>query len=188
MPLFIELPSYKWPSLRSIAKGLLYRAKLFLVRVGTIILALSVIIWAMVTFPNKEKSIAYDLGHAIEPIMRPIGFDWKISMAMIPTFAAREVMVSALSTVYAVENAADAAPAEGGEDSDQLSETIKKEWPLATGLSLLVWFIFAPQCISTLSAIRRELQSTKWMVFLTLYLFSLAYFAAWITHSIAVRF
>jgi ferrous iron transport protein B len=188
MPLFIELPSYKWPSLRSIAKGLLYRAKLFLVRVGTVILALSVVIWAMVTFPNKEKSIAYDLGHAIEPIMRPIGFDWKISMAMIPTFAAREVMVSALSTVYAVEDvAADAATDPAAEESDKLSETIKKEWPLATGFSLLVWFIFAPQCISTLSAIRRELQSTKWMVFLTLYLFLLAYFAAWITHTIALR-
>jgi ferrous iron transport protein B len=131
--------------------------------------------------------------------MRPIGFDWKISMAMIPTFAAREVMVSALSTVYAVEETAgveaEAASADGAgvtdpdaESSDKLSETIKKEWPLATGLSLLVWFIFAPQCISTLSAIRRELQSTKWMLFLTLYLFSLAYFAAWITHTIAVRF
>ena len=198
MPLFIELPSYKWPSMRSIAKGLLYRAKLFLVRVGTIILALSVIIWVMVTFPNKEKSIAYNLGHAIEPIMKPIGFDWKISMAMIPTFAAREVMVSALSTVYAVEESAgtsvESVSGEGSggadpnaENADKLSEIIKKEWPLATGLSLLVWFIFAPQCISTLSAIRRELQSTKWMLFLTLYLFLLAYFAAWITHTIALK-
>jgi ferrous iron transport protein B len=180
-PLFIELPSYKWPSMQSIGKGLLYRGKLFLTRVGTIILALSMIIWVMVSFPNKEKSIAYDLGHAIEPVMRPLGFDWRISMAMIPTFAAREVMVSALSTVYAVGDGGDVS------NTDKLSEIIKKEWPLATGLSLLVWFIFAPQCVSTLSTIRRELQSTKWMLIATGYLFALAYLAAWLTHVIAVK-
>ncbi len=181
-PLFIELPSYKWPSFQSISKGLIYRGKLFVTRVGTIILALSMVIWVMVSFPNKEKSFAYDLGHFIEPVMKPLGFDWRISMAMIPTFAAREVMVSALSTVYAV--------GDGGEvsNTDKLSQIIQKEWPLATGLSLLVWFIFAPQCISTLSTIRRELQSTKWMMVSMVYLFVLAYFAAWLTHSIALRF
>lgn len=182
-PLFMELPSYKWPSLKSITKGLIYRAQLFLTRVGTVILAISVLIWVMVTFPNKEKSFAYDLGHMIEPVMKPLGFDWKISMAMIPTFAAREVMVSALSTVYAV-----GGDQQGSSSTDQLTEIIQKEWPLATGLSLLVWFIFAPQCISTLSTVRRELQSTKLMVFMTVYLFVLAYFAAWLTHSIASKF
>ena len=183
-PLFMELPSYKWPSIKSIGKGLLYRAQLFATRVGTIILAISVMIWLMVSFPNKEKSFAYDLGHFIEPVMKPLGFDWKISMAMIPTFAAREVMVSALTTVYAVED----GKGSGDSASDQLTDLMQKEWPLATGLSLLVWFIFAPQCISTLSTVRRELQSTKLMLFMTLFLFLLAYFAAWLTHSIAVLF
>lgn len=103
-------------------------------------------------------------------------------MAMIPTFAAREVMVSALSTVYAVGDGSEVS------NTDKLSEIIKKEWPLATGLSLLVWFIFAPQCVSTLSTIRRELQSTKWMLIATGYLFALAYLAAWLTHVIAVQF
>ncbi len=182
-PLFIELPSYKLPSLKSIGKGLAYRAQLFLTRVGTIILSISVVIWVMVSFPNKEKSIAYELGHRIEPIMKPLGFDWKISMAMIPTFAAREVMVTALSTVYAVED----ANGSGASASDQLTDVIQKEWPLATGLSLLVWFIFAPQCISTLSTVRRELQSTKLMLFMTVFFFLLAYFAAWLTHSLAVH-
>jgi ferrous iron transport protein B len=180
-PLFIELPSYKWPSLKSIGKGLLYRAQLFLTRVGTVIVSISVVIWVMVSFPNKEKSIAYELGHWIEPVMKPLGFDWKISMAMIPTFAAREVMVTALSTVYAVKD----GKGSGSSASDQLTEMMKQEWPLATGLSLLVWFIFAPQCISTLSTIRRELQSTKLMLFMTVFLFLLAYFAAWLTHSLA---
>ncbi len=181
-PLFIELPSYKWPSLYSIWKGLLYRAKLFLTRVGTVILALTIVIWMMMSFPNKEKSFAYDLGHFIEPAMRPLGFDWKISMAMIPTFAAREVMVSALSTVYAV--------GEGGEvsNTDQLSQIIQKEWPLATGISLIVWFIFAPQCVSTFSTVRRELQSTRWMWIMFIYYFSLAYFAAWLAHALTLRF
>lgn len=175
-PLFIELPSYKLPSIYSVIKGIVYRGKLFLSRVGTVILALTVIIWVMVTFPNKEKSIAYDLGHAIEPIMRPLGYDWKVSMAMIPTFAAREVMVSALSTAYSVEEGGDVS------NTDKLSDVIKKEWPLATGMSLLVWFIFAPQCVSTLGTVRRELQSTKWMMIMVVYLFALAYFAAWLTH------
>jgi len=179
-PLFIELPSYKWPSLYSIWKGLLHRANLFLTRVGTIILGISMIIWVLMSFPNKEKSFAYDLGHFVEPVMRPLGFDWRISMAMFPTFAAREVMVSALSTVYAV----------GGSEvsnTDKLSAVIQKEWPLATGLSLLVWFIFAPQCVSTLSTVRRELKSTKWMWVMLVWYFGLAYVAALVTHTLAIH-
>ena len=181
-PLFIELPSYKWPSIYSIGKGLLYRAKLFLTRVGTVILVLSMVIWVMMSFPNKEKSFAYDIGHFIEPVMRPLGFDWKISMAMIPTFAAREVMVSALSTVYSVEDSG------GVSNTEKLSQIIQKEWPLATGISLLVWFIFAPQCISTLTTVRRELQSTRWMLIMFGYYFALAYLAAWLAHSVTLAF
>ena len=116
--------------------------------------------------------------------MKPLGFDWKISMAMIPTFAAREVMVSALSTVYAVGGE------EGAEvsNTDKLSQVIQKEWPLATGISLLVWFIFAPQCVSTLSTVRRELQSTGWMWAMFVYYFGLAYFAAWVARLATLHF
>ncbi len=185
-PLLIELPSYKWPSLLSLGKGLVYRAELFVKRVGTVILALTVLIWVLVSFPKApegaphpvEYSFAAKLGHAIEPVMRPLGFDWKISMAMIPTFAAREVMISALSTVYAVDDV------DKSKKEEKLSELIKREWSLATGLSLLVWFIFAPQCISTLATVKRELQSNKWVVIMVSYLFVLAYAAAFLTHTI----
>ena len=175
-PLLIEMPSYKWPSLQSLFKGLVYRAKLFLKRVGTIILGLTVVIWVLVSFPKPhdiENSYASKVGHWIEPAIRPLGFDWKIGMALVPTFAAREVLVSTLSTVYSVQD--DTAVS----NTEHLSDVIKNRWPLSTGLSLLVWFIFAPQCISTLATARRELQSTKWMLFMLIYLFALAYGAAW---------
>ncbi len=186
-PLLIELPSYKMPSISSLGKGLLYRTQLFLQRVGTIIVGLSIVIWVLVSFPKApegtpnpiESSYAAQVGHFMEPVLKPLGFDWKIGMALIPTFAAREVMVSTLSTVYAVQEQGSVS------NSERLSDAIKKEWPLATGLSLLVWFIFSPMCISTLATARRELQSTKWMLFMLVYLFGLAYAASWITFRLA---
>jgi len=186
-PLLIELPSYKWPSVSSVIRGLIYRAQLFIRRVGTIILGLSMVIWFMVSFPKApegtahpiEYSYAASVGHFFEPVLKPIGFDWKIGMALVPTFAAREVMVSALSTVYAVDDSDDT------KKTEKLSSVIKGEWSLATGLSLLVWVIFAPQCISTLATARRELQSTKWMILMVVYLFALAYLASWITFRLA---
>ena len=212
-PLLIELPSYKVPSFASIFKGLVYRAQLFLNRVGTVIVLLSMVIWVLVSFPRVPKetphpieySYASKIGHAIEPFMRPLGFDWKLSMALIPTFAAREVVVSTLATVYSVEENSPVESREGaaGEASgtshaengasdesmklERLSSVIKKEWSLATGLSLIVWFIFAPQCISTLAAARRELQSTKWMIGMLVYLFALTYFFSWLTFTIATK-
>jgi ferrous iron transport protein B len=190
-PLLIEMPSYKMPSLMSLSKGLVYRGKLFLTRVGTIILALTVVIWVLVSFPRVQdtgtgewkssidQSYAARAGHLIEPAIRPLGFDWKIGMALIPTFAAREVMVSTLSTVYAVQEQNEEVAKE------KLSEMIKRQWSMATGLSLIAWFIFAPQCISTLATAKRELKSSFWMWVMLIYLFGLAYLASFLTFQIA---
>jgi ferrous iron transport protein B len=166
-------------------KGLLYRARLFLVRVGTVILVLSVLIWGLLSFPRAgdgaalpiESTYAGRIGKLLEPALSPLGFDWRIGMALVPTFAAREVMVATLATVYAVEGR------NGSGESADLGEVLKKEWGAATGISLLVWFIFAPMCLSTLATVRRELQGTKHAVFMTLYLFALAYGASWFTFT-----
>ena len=185
-PLLIELPSYKWPSFASLGKGLLYRAQLFLQRVGRIIVVLSIAIWFLVSFPKApgaahpiEQSYAAHIGHFMEPVLKPLGFDWRIGMALIPTFAAREVMVSTLATVYAVQSGT------GVSNTEKLSQIIQKEWSLATGLSLIVWFIFAPMCISTLATAKRELRSTQWMLFMLFYLLAIAYLASFITYQIA---
>jgi len=185
-PLLIELPSYKLPSVSSLVKGLVYRTRLFLKRVGTVILVLSVLIWVLLTFPRApegtlhgiDQSYAGQFGHLIEPAIKPIGFDWRIGMALIPTFAAREVMVSTLATVYSIE--------EGGEvsNTEKLSTVIQKEWGLATGLSLLVWFIFAPMCISTLATAKRELQSSGYMLLMLGYLFAFAYVGSFLTYRL----
>jgi ferrous iron transport protein B len=188
-PLLMELPSYKWPSVSGLFKALVYRAQLFLVRVGTIILALTVLVWFSVSYPQApegaehpiEYSYAAKMGHAIEPILKPLGFDWKIGMALIPAFAAREVMVTALSTAYAVDSQ---VSADAGEEqkTEKLSEIIRSGWSFATGMSLLVWFIFAPQCISTLAVARRELQSTSWTLVMFVYLTALAYLMSFLTY------
>jgi ferrous iron transport protein B len=186
-PLLIELPSYKMPSFSSVVKGLVYRAKLFLKRVGSVILVLSILIWVLVSFPKApmgtahpiEQSFAADIGHFMEPVIKPLGFDWKIGMALIPTFAAREVMVATLSTVYSVADVA------GVSNTEKLSQIIKEQWPIATGLSLMVWFIFAPMCISTIATVRRELQSIKWTVFMVVYLFAFAYLGSFLTFRLA---
>ncbi len=126
-----------------------------------------------------EHSFAAKVGHFMEPVIKPLGFDWKIGMALIPTFAAREVMVATLSTVYSVsENA-------GVSNTEKLSEMIKNEWGLATGLSLMVWFIFAPMCISTIATARRELKSNGWTAFMVFYLFAFAYLGSFITYHLA---
>ena len=182
-PLLLELPSYRVPHLRDLLIGLYERAMIFLKRVGGIILALTILLWFLLNFPagvSIEQSFAGRIGRALELVFAPLGFDWRISIALIPTMAAREVMVSSLATVYAVAAANDDAA------SEALHGLIAQDWSLATGLSLLVWFIYAPQCISTLATIKRETHSWKQTAFATGYLFALAWLAAFVTYRIAV--
>ena len=182
-PLLLELPSYRVPHFRDLLIGLYERAMIFLKRVGGIILALTILLWFLLNFPagvGIEDSFAGRIGRALELLFSPLGFDWRISIALIPTMAAREVMVSSLATVYAVAATSDDAA------SRALGPLIAQDWSLATGLSLLVWFIYAPQCISTLATIRRETHSWKQTAFATGYLFALAWIASFATYRVAL--
>ncbi|MBC9230369.1 ferrous iron transporter B [bacterium SPL81] len=191
--LLLELPSYRIPDLRSVGIGLLDRAKIFLKRVGGIIFALSILLWFLCTFPQApdgatqpaiDYSFAGMLGHLLQPIFAPVGFNWQIVVALIPAMAAREVVVAALGTVYALSGADDDAVAQG------LSHLISADgtgWSLATGLSLLVWFIYAPHCLATLATVRRETGSWKHVAVMTAYLFGLAYLMSFFTYQIASR-
>ncbi len=187
-PLLMELPAYRWPSLRNLALGLYERAWIFLQRVGTIILTLTILLWFLSTFPSApdgatgpaiQYSLAGMLGRGLEHIFSPIGFNWQISIALVPGMAAREVAVGALGTVYALS-------ATGDEVAGQLQPLIAQSWSLATALSLLVWYVFAPQCVSTLAAVKRETNSWKYVWIMAGYLFALAYIACFITYRLAL--
>lgn len=187
--LLLELPSYRMPHPRDIAIGLWERAHIFIRRVGTIILSLTVLLWFLSSFPGAPAdavgpainySFAGRIGHALETVFAPIGFNWQICIALIPGLAAREVAVSAMATVYALSAASDSA-------ASQLSPIIASQWSLATALSLLAWYVFAPQCLSTLAVIRRETNSWRTMWLAAGYLFALAYIASFITYQIASR-
>ncbi len=186
-PLLMELPSYHLPQIRNIFLGLWIRARIFLVRVSTIIFATSVLLWALSSFPSPpdgavgpaiQYSFVGQLGHLIEYVVKPIGFNWQIAVALIPAMAAREIAVSALGTVYALS-------ASGDDLSVALSSLLSANWSLPTALSLLAWFVFAPQCFATLGVIKRETNSWWIMIFAAVYLFCLAYFAAFATYHIA---
>jgi ferrous iron transport protein B len=186
-PLLLELPEYRLPNLRNLALGLWERARIFLERVGTIILALMVVLWVLASFPRPpagatgpaiQYSIAGMLGHALQVVFAPIGFNWQISIALVPGLAAREVAVSALGTVYAMSGNADVAGA--------LSPVIASGWSLATGLSLITWYVFAPQCLSTLAVVRRETNSWRYPLIMAGYLFAMAYVGSFITYHVAV--
>jgi ferrous iron transport protein B len=184
----MELPTYKIPGLRYVTLALWQRSKAFLRRAGTIIMAVSVILWVLSTFPKAPAdydqpeinySIAGRIGHAIEPLVAPVGFDWRIATGLIPGFAAREVMVGALGTVFAIENADDE-----GVGTANLQKRIKEVWPLSTGFALLAWYVFAPQCLATIAVARRETNGWKWALVMFGYLLVLAYVAAFLTFQI----
>ncbi|MGE3248364.1 MAG: ferrous iron transport protein B, partial [Beijerinckiaceae bacterium] len=187
-PFIMELPGYKRPSLRSVALGVWQRAVVFMRRAGTIILAMMILIWFLSTVPGAPEgatqpainySFAGMIGHALQPFLAPIGFNWQIAIALIPGLAAREVAVGALATVYAVSAA-------GGDAArEALSTTIAGQWPLATALSLLAWYVFAPQCLSTLGVVKRETNSWTWPVVMFLYMLALAYVAAFVVYQTA---
>ena len=192
--LLMELPSYRIPDFKSVWIGLLDRAKIFLKRVGGIIFALSILLWFLCTFPQPPEgatlpdidySFAGMLGHLMQPIFAPLGFNWQICIALIPAMAAREVVVAALGTVYALSAADDDAVAQG---LSTLISTGDLSWSLATGLSLLVWFIYAPHCLATLATVKRETGSMKTVTFMTIYLFGLAYFMSFLTYQIASHY
>ena len=193
--LLMELPSYRFPDIRSVWIGLLDRAKIFLKRVGGIIFALSILLWFLCTFPQAPEgatapaidySFAGMLGHLMQPIFAPLGFNWQICIALIPAMAAREVVVAALGTVYALSAVDEDAMSQGL--ASIIGSTGELGWSLATGLSLLVWFIYAPHCLATLATVRRETGSWKTMSFMTLYLFGLAYLMSFLTYQIASHY
>ncbi|KIC56363.1 iron transporter FeoB [Brevundimonas nasdae] len=186
-PFMMELPAYKTPDLRSVGFNLWLRAKIFLNRAGRIILPLVIILWVLATFPYPPEnatlpaidySFAGMIGRALEPIFAPIGFNWQMVIALIPGMAAREVAVAALGTTYAI---ADAENATG-----LLASTLASHWSLATALSFLAWYIFAPQCVATLGVVRRETNSLKWTWIMIGYMFGLAYMASLVTYHVAV--
>ena len=186
-PFMLELPDYKMPRLKSIAIGVYTRAKMFLQRAGTTIFSMMVLIWFLASFPLAPAgaiepainfSLAAMIGKAIAPLLSPLGFNWQIAVALIPGMAAREVAVAALGTVYAIEG--------GKEAAAQIGQVLATKWSLATALSLLAWYIFAPQCASTLAVIRRETGSWRWMAVTFGYMLALAYAASLATYTIAV--
>lgn len=185
--LLMELPRYRWPNPRDIAMGLWERTLIFMRRVTGIILSLTVILWFLssypappdgATLPAIDYSFAGKIGHFIEPLFAPIGFNWQICIALIPGLAAREVAVAALATVYAISGGDDVA-------AQALSPLIAAQWSIPTALSLLVWYVYAPQCLSTLAVIRRETNSWKQVFVSAGYLFALAYLASFITFQLA---
>jgi ferrous iron transport protein B len=181
-PLLLELPNYRWPNAYHFLLGLKERAWIFLSRVGTVILALSIVLWFLATFPHApagatlpaiEYSFAGMLGKVMQPLFDPLGFNWQMCIALIPAMAAREVAVSALATVYAV----------GGEDA--LGGALAHSWGLPVALAYLAWFVYAPQCLSTIAVVRRETNSLRATVIFTGYLFVLAYAGALLVRHLA---
>jgi ferrous iron transport protein B len=176
------------PSLRNLGLGLWERASIFLRRVGGIIFTLMVVLWFLSSFPAPpagatgpaiQYSVAGMIGQALEHVVAPIGFNWQISIALVPGLAAREVAVGALGTVYSMSAAGDAV-------ADALSPIIAKGWSLATAYSLLAWYVFAPQCLSTLAVVRRETNSWRYPLIMAAYLFALAYIASFVTYRVAL--
>jgi ferrous iron transport protein B len=187
-PLMMELPAYHWPRVRNVALGLWQRALIFLRRVGGIILVLTMALWFLASYPAPpvgavhpaiEYSVAGMLGKALAVVLAPIGFNWQISIALVPGLAAREVVVGALGTVYALS-------ATGRDTAHALSPLIAQSWSLATALSLLAWFVFAPQCLATLATVKRETGGWRWPLVMAGYLFGLAYLASFVTYRAAL--
>lgn len=213
-PFVMELPPYRLPNLRTVFHNMFTRAWLFVKRAGTVILAISIILWALAYFPRTEteaftppdanltaeevqkakadfqqseqlrNSYAGTLGHLIEPVIAPLGFDWKIGIALISSFAAREVLVSTLSIIYNVGK-------DATEESETLTQAIRDEkkddgtpvWTPLTALTLMVFFVLAMQCMSTIAIVRRETNSWRWTLFMVAYMTGIAYFAAFLTYQ-----
>jgi ferrous iron transport protein B len=180
------MPKYQWPAPRDIGIGLYQKAWAFLARAGGIILVSTVALWALATWPKPppgatlpaiDYSVAGHIGAGLEPLFRPIGFNKEIALSLVPGMAAREVAISALGTVYSLD--ADAEHPQG------LVERLRTAWTLPTALAFLAWYVFAPQCLSTLAVTRRETGGWKWPGFMFAYLFAMAYVGAGATYWLA---
>jgi ferrous iron transport protein B len=189
MGFMMEMPRYQMPLLRDLLLGLWQRAWIFLRRAGTIILASTIILWALLSFPKTDPasgisqidySIAGRIANGLEPLVAPIGFNRDITLALVPAMAAREMAVSALATVYAIDDG------DESETEQSLLQSLRSSWGLPTALAFLAWFVFAPQCISTIAVVKRETNGWRWPLFMLAYLFALAYLAAGITYWSAV--
>jgi ferrous iron transport protein B len=183
----MEMPKYQWPRLGDIAIGLWQRALIFLKRAGTIIAFTTIVLWVLASYPTapegqrqSDYSLAGRIASGVETVVRPIGFNHEIALALIPAMAAREVAVSAIATVYAIDST------DEEKMTTTLEDRLKGRWPLPTALAFLAWFVFAPQCISTIAVTRRETNGWKWPLFMVGYLFTIAYVAAGLTYWTAV--
>jgi ferrous iron transport protein B len=188
-PFLMELPAYKLPDPLNVLRSLYLRGKIFITRAGTIIFPMMILVWFLSSFPGAPAgatgpainySLAGRIGHLLQPLLAPIGFNWQMTVALIPGFAAREVAVAALGTVYAIGNA-DAAPG-------ALVTTLQHSWSVATGLAFLAWYVFAPQCASTIGVVKRETNSWLWPAVMLVYMTALAYLAAFIVYQTARAF
>ena len=193
LPFYQELPPYRWPSLLSVATQVWVRIRLFLKKAGTVILVALIVLWALLHFPRHqaaataspreaqrqqiEQSYAADLGRAVEPVFDPLGFDWRVNVALIGSFAAREVMVSTLAQVYGRGDA--------DEEDSGLVAQVRESMSLPSALALLAFFVYALQCISTIAVIRRETNGWFWPLFCLAYMSGVAWLAAWFTYLIA---
>jgi len=198
-PFVMELPPYRLPDARNVAHALLSRCSIFLRKAGTVILAMSILFWALAAFPRVSKSpsggaskaasnqiqnsFAGRAGRLIEPAIAPLGFDWKIGVGLISSFAARETIISTLNIVYNV-----------GDDSENKSSLVdamrnarrpdgSRVWTPLTGLSLILFFLLACQCMSTVAIVRRETNSWRWPIFMVSYMLVLAYVVSLITYQ-----
>jgi len=187
-PLMLELPPYRLPSLRGLGIGLIERARIFMRRVGTTIFALMVVLWFLSSWPGPppgatgapiQYSVAGHIGQALQHVFAPIGFNWQISVALVPGLAAREVAVGALGTVYSLSATGDAV-------AESLAPVIAQGWSLATAYALLAWYVFAPQCLSTLAVVRRETNGWRYPALMAGYMFALAYGAAFVTYRVTL--
>jgi ferrous iron transport protein B len=201
---YMELPPYRWPTLRLLGRQVWESVRAFLRRAGTIILATSMVLWVLLSFPKAgdlpgatpavqaradlEASFAAQLGRKIEPVIRPLGFDWKIGVGLIGSLAAREVIVSTLAQIHAVGSPDDFTGLRDALRADVDSQTGKPVFDLAVALSLLVFFVFALQCISTVVVMARETGTWHWPGFALIYTYALAWAASFITYNLAGLF
>jgi ferrous iron transport protein B len=181
-PFIMEMPPYRWPTLRGLALRLIDRTKVFLRRAGTVILAVAVVLWVLGSLPRKdgkppaiEASIMGHIGHAVEPAIRPLGFNWKIGVGLIASLAAREVIVGTLGTIYGMEPDA---------RNEGLQQAVKKDLSFGGAIALLVFFAFAMQCMSTVAVVRRETGGWKWPAIQFAYMTTVAYAGALVANHL----